>query len=220
MGKTQLTPVADYDLTSHSRCDQPASIAERLDGQALLVAIARKLLERVVAFDVAPGIDGMAIGVHPPRPAPPSAPLDAFLEEEAPALSDFDLSDQQGRFGFLWALFSHHYRHGLFLAVQHVWASLARPKAVRCQIMAQRLGLPGTGKTAIKNVLAAFLQETLYGVEFPSVPILNDYRDSVHWNAACVQHFADIDAKFDAIVARFEAILDGRELGSFEAGRT
>jgi hypothetical protein len=143
--------------------------------------------------------------------APSSDLLDAFKDEPPPALTDFDLSAKDGRLGFLWALFHHHYRHGLLLAVNHVWASLARPKAVRCQIMAGQLKLPGAGKKALKNVLAAFLDETLYGVEFPPCPNLVDYADSADGHAAWQKHFADIDAKFDAIVERYEAILDGRD---------
>jgi hypothetical protein len=137
--------------------------------------------------------------------------LKAFEDEPAPALTDFDLRTKDGRLGFLWALFHHHYCHGLLQAVNVVWASLARPKAVRCQIMAQQLKLPGTGKKALKNVLAVFLEETLYGVEFPPCPNLANYADSADGHAAWHKHFADIDAKFDAIVERYEAILDGRD---------
>jgi hypothetical protein len=147
--------------------------------------------------------------------------LKVFEDEPAPALTDFDLSTKDGRLGFLFALFHFHYRHGLLLAVNHVWASLARPKAVRCQIMAGQLKLPGTGKKALKNVLASFLEETLYGVEFPPCPNLADYADSNEGHAAWQKHFADIDAKFDAIVERYEAILDGRGLSSANcAGET
>lgn len=142
--------------------------------------------------------------------ANPSAAPQVPREEEAPGLTDFDLSDQAGRLGFLYALFMHHYRHGLLMAVNHVWASLARPKAVRCQIMAQALKLPGTGKVALKNVLAAFLDEALYGVDFPPLPDAADFPDSAAWNDACTQHFDGINAQFGAIYDRYEAILDGR----------
>lgn len=141
----------------------------------------------------------------------PSEALEAFDDVPVPALSDFDLSDKDGRLGFLSALFHFHYRHGLLMAVNHVWSSLARPKAVRCQIMAQALKLSGTGKAALKNVLAAFLQETLYGVDFRPLPDLGAYPDSAAWNAACTQHFDGINAQFDAIYHRYEAILDGRK---------
>lgn len=162
----------------------------------VLEAIAAKLLARIVMSET-PGV--------------PSSgdELTALWEEPPPALADFDLKDRDGRLNFLWALFHHHYRHGLFLAVQHVWASLARPKAARCQIMAQRLRLTGTGKTALKNVLAAFLQEMLYGVDFPALPNLSSYSDSVSWNAACQAHFASINRSFEIIVRRYEAVLDG-----------
>lgn len=169
-----------------------------------LEEIAQKLLDRIDVSGFVPAPEDIAAILEDP-PAPP--------------LASFPLVTKEGREGFLWAFFHHHYRHGLLMAVQHVWASLARPKAVRCQIMAQRLKLPGAGKTALKNVLAAFLEETLYGVEFPPLPNLSDYPDSAIWNAACMQHFADIDAKFDAIISRYEAILDGREPGGVKQER-
>lgn len=187
------------------------------EASALMEMIAAKLLA---------GIRGDPDAALLPRPAcrsensdghgwPPAVPrqdaLAAPWEEPPPALTDFNLSDKEGRIGFLYALFMHHYRHGLFLAVKHVWASLARPKAVRCQIMAQALNLPGAGKIALKNVLAAFLEEALYGVEFPPLPNISDYPDSATWNAACTRHFDSINAKFDAIYRRYEAILDGRD---------
>ncbi|RYD83116.1 MAG: hypothetical protein EOP84_08385 [Verrucomicrobiaceae bacterium] len=144
-------------------------------------------------------------------PAPPVEPVQWPWDEPVPQLTDFDLSSREGRVGFLWALFAHHYRTGLLLAVNHVWASLARPKSVRCQIMAAALKLPGSGKKALTNVLAAFLEETLYGVDFPPLPNLSEFPDANAWTAACNKVWAGIDRKFDLIMDRFEAILDGRD---------
>ncbi|RYD86061.1 MAG: hypothetical protein EOP84_00375 [Verrucomicrobiaceae bacterium] len=141
-------------------------------------------------------------------------------DEPVPNLADFDLSNREGRLGFLWALFVHHYRTGLLLAVNHVWSSLARPKAVRCQIMAASLKLPGTGKKALTNVLAAFLEETLYGVDFPPLPSLSSYRDTNAWTAACNRVWAGIDHEFDVIMDRYEAILDGRHPGGAQCSPT
>lgn len=182
----------------------------------MLAAIAEQLLSRIVITDAVRLPEALVPDLPACRPASLQAPRRQPWAEEAPALTDFDLGDQAGRLGFLYALFMHHYRHGLLMAVNHVWASLARPKAVRCQIMAQALKLPGTGKVALKNVLAAFLQETLYGVDFPPLPELGAYPDSATWNAACCRHFEGINAQFEAIYRRYEAILDGR--GDPDAG--
>lgn len=192
----------DLDAVDHWRRDarperaepQASSAHEQEKARAALEAIADHLLARIVA-----------------SPALNVEFLSALFEDAPPALTAFDMSEQEGRQGFLWALFHHHYRNGLLMAVNHVWASLARPRAVRCQVMAQRLKRPGTGKVALKNVLAAFLEEALYGVDFPPLPDLSGYPDSAAWHAACQQHFAIIDAKFEAIVGRYEAVLDGRE---------
>lgn len=198
--------------------------AEKAEARALMEAIAEKLLARVEMDRPTPAqrasCSAMMCGPgRSPTALSPDALAALFEDEEPPALASFDLSDKDGRLGFLYALFMHHYRHGLFLAVQHVWASLASPKVVRCQIMAQQLKLPGTGKTALKNVLAAFLEETLYGVDFPPLPDTADFPDSAAWNAACTQHFDGINAQFDAIYHRYEAILDGRDANEkLEAG--
>lgn len=198
-------------LTPRLPLAQPCRGAvQRLEGQAMLAAIAEQLLSRIVIADEADGIRSNAADVMGRPLARPYAPPQMPWDEEAPSLTDFDLSGQAGRLGFLCALFMHHYRQGLLMAVNHVWASLARPKAVRCQIMAQALKLPGTGKVALKNVLAAFLEETLYGVDFPPLPNVADFAESDAWNDACVQHFDGINAQFDAIYHRYEAILDGR----------
>lgn len=193
----------------------PASAAA--EASALMEMIAAKLLAGISGVPAAallpwPARRSENSDVHGRQPAthPQDTPA-APWEEPPPALTDFNLRDKEGRIGFLYALFMHHYRHGLLLAVNHVWASLARPKAVRCQIMAQALNLPGAGKVALKNVLAAFLEEALYGVEFPPLPNIRDYPDSATWNAACTRHFDSINAKFDAIYRRYEAILDGRD---------
>lgn len=195
------------------------SASKAAEACTLLETIAAKLLEGIKAIPDAALLpepvrrsessDGRGRQAAMPPQDTPTVPW----EEPPPALTDFNLSDREGRLGFLWALFMHHYRHGLLLAVNHVWASLARPKATRCQIMAQRLKLPGAGKVALKNVLAAFLKEALYGVDFPPLPSPSDYPDGATWNAACMRHFDRINAKFATIYHRYEAILDGREFG-------
>lgn len=48
---------------------------------------------------------------------PPVEPVQWPWDEPVPNLTDFDLSNREGRLGFLWALFVHHYRTGLLLAV-------------------------------------------------------------------------------------------------------
>lgn len=146
-----------------------------------------------------------------PDPVLVHEPFELPEDPPAPNLTDFDLSHRDGRLGFLWALFMDHYRTGLLIAVNHVWSSLSRPRAERCQSMAAALKLPGTGKKALTNVLAAFLEETLYGVEFPPLPNRSDYPNTDVWTAACNEHWAGINHALDVIMDRYEALLDGRD---------
>ncbi len=141
-----------------------------------------------------------------------------FPDEEKPTLADevlplntFNLSTEDGRLAFLWSLYHDHQDHGLLAAVSHTWSSLGSPKTARCNKMAAMLGLPGTGKIALKNVIQAYLQEALYDFDFPDLPEQSDFGSFDEWNDACLKHFDTVQQSFGKILAKYEAILDGRQ---------
>lgn len=137
--------------------------------------------------------------------------------EEEPAgepltpLSAYNLSQPDGRFAFLWALFSDYQEGGLLIAVNHVWACLDTPRSVRCALMAQKVGKTGTGRRALLRFLGRFLEETLHEFEIPDLPDRNAYISFEEWNADCLAHFERLEMRMSAIMARYEAIMDGRE---------
>lgn len=73
-------------------------------------------------------------------------------------LNEYMLHTRVGRIGFLTA-FAKQGAGMLLVSVNHVWLSLAEPQSVRCCLMAQKLGLPGSGKLALRRVLEQFLGE-------------------------------------------------------------
>lgn len=133
------------------------------------------------------------------------------LSDEVVPLTTFNLSTSEGRFAFLWSLYHDHQENGLLMAVSHVWSSLGSPKAERCNKMAAALGLPGTGKIALKNVIEAYLHEALYDFDFPDLPDQADFGSFNDWNNACLKHFEAVQHSFGKIVAKYEAILNGRQ---------
>ena len=126
-------------------------------------------------------------------------------------LSAYNLSQPDGRFAFLWALFNDYQEGGLLMAVNHVWACLDTPRGLRCALMAQKVGKTGTGRRALLRFLSRFLEETLHEFEIPDLPDRNAYISFEDWNADCLAHFERLELRMSAIIARYEAILDGRE---------
>jgi hypothetical protein len=125
-------------------------------------------------------------------------------------LTHHRLNTADGRQAFLWSLYWDHQQDGLVTAVQHVWRSLAEPRAVRCERMAASLGLPGRGRRALRKVLERFLQQMTYEVDVPDLPARAAYDDFDEWNRDCLRYFAAVQARFDAVIDRYEAVLDGR----------
>ena len=128
-------------------------------------------------------------------------------------LSAHDLSAQDGRQAFLWSLWDDHQDAGVIPAVACVWDALAPPQAARCNQMAQQLGLPGKGKVALLRVIERFLQE-IDSVDIPDLPNHAEYDDGDAWNADCLAHFARVEETLMEVVRRYEAVLDGREVGA------
>lgn len=131
--------------------------------------------------------------------------------EELTPLGDYNLSQPDGRFAFLWALFNDYQEDGLLMAVNHVWACLGTPRSVRCALMAQKVGKTGTGRRALMRFLSRFLEETLHEFEIPDLPDRESYLAFEDWSADCLAHFERLETRMSAIIARYEAILDGRE---------
>lgn len=145
-----------------------------------------------------------------------SEPVVADLEPEPASdpilpLNAYNLSQPSGRFAFLWSLYNDYQEDGLLMAVNHVWNCLDKPRSLRCALMAQKVGKAGTGRKALLWFLSRFLEEALYEFEVPDLPDRRAFQSSEDWNAACLAHFARLDARMTAIIARYEAILDGRD---------
>ncbi len=126
-------------------------------------------------------------------------------------LNAYNLSQPEGRFAFLWALYNDYQEDGLLMAVNHVWDCLDTPRSLRCALMAQKVGKSGTGKQALMRFLKRFLGETLYEFEVPDLPNREAYLHFDEWNDACLEHFDRLNKRMSRIVARYETILDGRE---------
>lgn len=69
----------------------------------------------------------------------------------------------------------------------------------------------GTGRRALLRFLSRFLDETLHEFEIPDLPDRNAYISFEEWNADCLAHFERLEIRMSAIIARYEAIMDGRE---------
>jgi hypothetical protein len=137
---------------------------------------------------------------EPPPEPDPIIPLNAY-----------NLSQPEGRFAFLWALYNDYQEDGLLMAVNHVWDCLEKPRGLRCALMAQKVGKTGTGKRALMRFIKRFLDETLYEFEVPDLPDRQAYDSFDAWNDTCLAHFNDLNKRMSKIIARYEAILDGRE---------
>jgi len=141
-------------------------------------------------------------------------PTDYLLPNEPEsliALNVYNLSQPDGRFAFLWALYNDYQEDGLLMAVNHVWDCLDTPRGLRCALMAQKVGKTGTGKRALVRFIRRYLDETLYEFDVPDLPDRDLYETFDAWNADCLAHFDSLDQGMSAIIARYEAILDGRD---------
>jgi hypothetical protein len=141
----------------------------------------------------------------------PEVVKDEPEDEPLIPLSGYNLRQPDGRFAFLWALFNDYQEGGLLMAVNHVWACLDKPRGLRCALMAQKVGETGTGRRALLCFLSRFLEETLHEFKIPDLPDRNAYISFEQWNADCLAHFERLELRMTAIIARYEAILDGRE---------
>jgi len=144
---------------------------------------------------------------------PPFYALPEPLPEPDPIipLNAYNLSQPEGRFAFLWALYNDYQEDGLLMAVNHVWDCLDKPRGLRCALMAQKIGKTGTGKRALMRFIKRFLDETLYEFEVPDLPDRQAYHSFDAWNDTCLAHFDDLNTRLSKIIARYEAILDGRD---------
>lgn len=131
--------------------------------------------------------------------------------DEKPPLTGHDLATPEGRREFLITFYEFHQEAGLLMAVNYVWGYLNRPKAVFCKLMAQRLGLGGQGKTALRYVLQKFLHECFYDSQVPDWPQQEDFPDFASYNAETLLYHERLDREFGQIIDRWEAILDGRD---------
>lgn len=141
---------------------------------------------------------------------PPAYLLPAVPEPPTP-LNAYNLAQPEGRFAFFWALYNDYQEDGLLLAASHVWNCLDTPRSLRCALMAQKVGKAGNGRKALVRFLKRFLDETLYEFEVPDLPDRQAYDSFEAWNDDCLAHFNDLNARMSKIIARYEAILDGRE---------
>ena len=126
-------------------------------------------------------------------------------------LNSYNLVQPEGRFAFLASLYHDYQEDGLLIAVNHVWACLDKPRSERCALMAHKVGKTGTGRRALVRFFRRFLDETLYEFDVPDLPDRDTYESFEAWNADCLAHFNRLETRMTAIIARYEAILDGRD---------
>ena len=126
-----------------------------------------------------------------------------------PSLRIFDLGTEGGRMAFLWTLWESYQEAGLLMATHHVWDSLATPRLRRVRTMAAALGLPGSGKHALWQLLARFLRET-NELPMEELPAREGYADFESWNLAVIAVFDRFHADWARVARRYEALLDGR----------
>ena len=126
-------------------------------------------------------------------------------------LNSYNLGLLDQRFAFLASLYHDYQEDGLLIAVNHVWACLDKPRSERCALMAQKVGKTGTGRRALVRFLRRFLDETLYEFDVPDLPDRDTYESFEAWNSDCLAHFNRLETRMTAIIARYEAILDGRD---------
>lgn len=178
----------------------PASAAIAINAHVLIRDLLESLPKQESEEEALPDFYALAEVVKDEPEGEPLSPLSAY-----------NLSQPDGRFAFLWALFDDYQEDGLLMAVNHVWACLDKPRGLRCALMAQKVGKTGTGRRALLRFLSRFLEETLHEFEIPDLPDRNAYISFEDWSAACLAHFERVEMRLTEIIARYEAILDGRE---------
>lgn len=137
-------------------------------------------------------------------------PADADLDGP-PLLSTFYLGTEEGRVEFLYVLYEHYQADGLLLAVNHIWNSLEKPRGVRCAQMAQKVGKTGTGRRALVRFVKSFLDETLYELDVPDLPVRDEYSSFEAWNEDCLSMFRKIETDLSTVIYRYAAIMDGQD---------
>ena len=105
----------------------------------------------------------------------------------------------------------------LFIAVAHVWSTLAPPRAARCTMMGLMSGTGGTGKAALSLTLQKFLKEML-SVDHP-FPSRSDYASLDAWNEDATAVFGADEAHREVLINSYESILDGRVEDQVDEGR-
>ena len=95
----------------------------------------------------------------------------------------------------------------LFVAVSHVWSTLAPPRAQRCSTMGAISGTGGTGKVGLVLTLMRFLEEML-AVDHPFPP-RSAYPTLEAWKADAQRVFAADEADRQLLIENYSAILDG-----------
>lgn len=113
---------------------------------------------------------------------------------------------------FLWTLWESYQEAGLLMAVNHLWDSLATPRARRACAMAAALGVTGEGRQALLQVLSRFLDQANHDIAMEELPPREAYPDFESWNMAAIAVFDRFHADWEAIARRYEALLDGRSL--------
>ncbi|TNC49306.1 hypothetical protein FHG66_11240 [Rubellimicrobium rubrum] len=196
--------------------DDPVWILERKNAwprSTGFVATEIKVFRRMTALmETLPPCEVPQADELPEEYARPQARVHVADAEPPPApLTSYDLSTQDGRLGFFVALYDDYQEDGLLPAVNHVWDNLAKPKGVRCALMAQKVGKSGTGRRALIRFIKRFLQEILYEFHIPDLPLQADYASFDDWNRACRAMFAEVDERLFELLSRYEAILDGRD---------
>lgn len=131
----------------------------------------------------------------------------AEWEPEPVPLTSFPLGSEEGRKAFLREFYGVGW-DWLFLAVSHVWDSLAEPQAVRCTLMGIAAGTGGTGKKALIKVLAKFLTEALEPLA--SLPPRADYDSLEAWHLAAMATWQTDEARLCELLTIYADILDGK----------
>ena len=127
-------------------------------------------------------------------------------EPEPIPLTSFRLHSEEGRQAFLREFYNVGW-DWLFQAVNHVWSSLAAPKALRCTRMGAVAGTGGTGKSALVKVLAKFLHEALESIT--PIPPRADYDNLEAWHEASMLTWHTDEARLQILLQTYANILNG-----------
>ena len=96
-------------------------------------------------------------------------------------------------------------------AVTHVWNSLEKPRGARCALMAKRVSKTGTGRRGLVQFIKRFLEESLYELDVPDLPVREHFQSFEDWNRACLAMFEKVETDLAAIIERYASILGGEE---------